>query len=54
LIRVLGSTFEPEGQHSVTWNACDERGATVSSGVYFVRVALADGTMALRKVALVK
>jgi hypothetical protein len=37
--RLAGGEFEP-GRHMVDWNATDETGASVGSGIYFVRMVV--------------
>ncbi len=41
------------GPHSVVWDASDDRGAEVASGVYFY-VLRSDGKMERRKMVLVR
>ena len=38
LVRTLVSDRQTPGEHSVVWNGKDDRGAAVSSGVYFYRM----------------
>jgi parallel beta-helix repeat protein len=52
-IKTLESGRRPPGQHVVIWNGRDEWGASVATGVYFVRMRA--GTFAeTRKIVLVK
>ncbi len=55
--RLLRSLIEEQtltaGSHSYVWNGLDDRGRTVSSGVYFCRLATEAGTIA-RPMLLVK
>ena len=41
------------GRYEVTWDGRDDSGRAASSGIYFVRLAAADGTR-VRKLALVR
>jgi len=41
-IKELVSRKEPAGFYSVTWNATDEKGAKVPSGIYFIRMQAGD------------
>jgi len=52
-VNMLYNGLVSPGHHSVVWNGLDERGAAVSSGVYFVRVEM-DGISRLHKMILVK
>ena len=38
-VKVLADDHFPAGRHSVIWNAKDDNGRVVSSGVYLYRVA---------------
>jgi hypothetical protein len=51
--RLLSSELEPAGRRSVPWDARDERGHRVASGVYFYRLE-AEGEMLERKMVLLK
>jgi flagellar hook assembly protein FlgD len=37
-VRTLVDTPHTAGAHTVTWNGTNDRGATVSSGIYFYRL----------------
>jgi len=37
-VRTLVNTSQSAGPHAVTWNGINDRGATVSSGIYFYRL----------------
>jgi len=52
-IRTLVSGVMSFGSHTVTWKGTDDRGRTVSSGVYFYRIE-AEGFAATHKMMLVK
>jgi hypothetical protein len=53
LIRRLVRRNENPGERWVTWDARDDRGVEVSSGVYFVRLE-ASGKIATQKITLLK
>jgi hypothetical protein len=53
LLRTLCSGQRDAGRHSVTWDGRDDRGRSLASGVYVVRVASAFGADAV-KVTLVR
>ena len=53
LVRTLAGSRFSAGTHEVPWNGCDDDGAKVSSGIYFVRFATADAQSTM-KVALLK
>ncbi|HOT37178.1 MAG TPA: FlgD immunoglobulin-like domain containing protein [Candidatus Latescibacteria bacterium] len=42
----------PAGQHSVTWDGCDNHGRAVASGVYLVRLTAPEGVLTGRMVLL--
>jgi hypothetical protein len=52
-VRTLASGVRPAGEHRVTWDGLDERGARVSSGVYFARFRAA-GVTHTRSVTLLR
>jgi hypothetical protein len=52
-IRSLVDETLPPGFHSVEWDATDQRGHRVASGVYFYRL-LAEGEVLTRKLVLLK
>ncbi len=54
LVRTLASGRFPAGQHVVTWDGRDDRGADAPSGVYLARLRDADGVDASRKLTLVR
>ena len=41
-VRTLVQASQPAGSYDVTWNALNEFGASVPSGVYFYRLQIAD------------
>jgi hypothetical protein len=53
LIRRLVQEERPRGTHQVTWDGADEKGRTVPSGIYLVRMVTADGAQT-RKVVMTK
>lgn len=52
-IRTLVSGTMNAGGHSVIWDGLDERGRTVSSGVYFARIGVGEGS-AVKKMLLLR
>lgn len=52
LLRVLADTYLESGDHGYTWNGRDDRGRALPSGIYFVKVATAFNTKALKLVLL--
>jgi flagellar hook assembly protein FlgD len=52
-IRRLVNEEQSTGYHEVRWDGCDDLGASVASGVYFVRLE-AGGTVQTRKVLLAR
>jgi subtilisin family serine protease/flagellar hook assembly protein FlgD len=53
LVRNLVNGAVPAGHHVVTWDACDESGRRVTSGVYFYRMTAPDFSQ-VRKVTLLR
>jgi hypothetical protein len=53
-VKKLAKDFLDKGEHSVIWNGDDELGKTVSSGIYFYRLAIAGKTIATNKCTLIK
>ena len=53
LINTLLSQIQNEGRYSVQWNASDNRGAKLASGMYFARLQV-DGQVAIKKMILTK
>jgi hypothetical protein len=51
LVRVLVDSHQPQGRHTVVWNARDNRGKRVSAGVYFYTLLVGEHT-AVRKMLL--
>ncbi len=52
-VRTVVDARRPKGIHSATWDLRGERGQSVSSGVYFVRMSAA-GTVLTRRVTVVR
>jgi|GEM_PF-4875399 len=52
-VRTLASGLQTAGTHFVTWDGTDERGNSVSSGVYFYRI-VSDEFTTSRKMVLLK
>jgi hypothetical protein len=52
-VRTLVKSVEKAGRHEVIWDGKDERGLTVPSGVYLVRLSIPDHT-AVRKMTVLK
>jgi hypothetical protein len=48
LVKQLASGVQPAGAHSVDWNGTDDRGSTVASGVYIIRLSADSGTRSQR------
>jgi flagellar hook assembly protein FlgD len=49
----VDSKFESEGHKSAMWDATDDRGQTVSTGIYFYQLK-AEGFSETRKMLLMK
>jgi hypothetical protein len=54
IVRNLVNASQREGEYAVTWNGENEWGEGVSSGVYFYRLRLGDGSAVTRKMVLSK
>jgi flagellar hook assembly protein FlgD len=52
-VRTLTSELLPAGKHGFAWDAKDDRGRAVASGIYFIRLEN-DGKSGMRKVVLLK
>lgn len=52
-VNMLFNGLVSPGHHSVVWNGLDEKGAAVSSGVYFVRIEM-NGISQMHKMILMK
>ena len=52
-VRVLTSSHYPTGRHTLVWNARDDSGRGVSSGIYFYRV-MTDSHTIIRKMLLLQ
>ena len=50
LVRVLIDSPNPAGHHEATWNAHDDSGRSVPSGLYFVKLDTDAGSRVLRVV----
>lgn len=53
LVRTLLDETQDAGPHEVVWNGFDDRGQSVASGSYYLRL-VADGHVLTRKAALIK
>ena len=53
LVKTLVNQSVVEGTHLTSWDAQDEWGSTVSSGIYFIRM-IAQGQQAVRKALLLR
>lgn len=51
-VKTLVDDFRSEGIHTVAWNATDERGVVVSSGVYYYRMSSGESMMTNKMVFL--
>ncbi len=51
-VRMLANKFYFSGQHDVVWDGKDEKGQSISSGVYFYQLS-ADGQSRLKKLMLI-
>jgi len=57
IISLVGETlrvYEDVGNGPLVWDARDETGALIPSGVYFIHVEHSDGAEVLRKVAVIR
>ena len=52
-VRTLVDDYLDAGPHTVTWHGTNDRGETVSSGIYFYRV-VAEGNVVTKKMVLMK
>jgi flagellar hook assembly protein FlgD len=52
-VKTLVDETLPAGYRTAVWNGTNDRGATVSSGIYFVR-ARANGEERTRKITLIR
>lgn len=53
LVRTLVDERRESGEHRLVWNGLDDRGRTVASGTYYLRLT-ADGQVRTQKMALLK
>jgi hypothetical protein len=53
-VRTLFNGFSTAGEHSIVWNARNDEGVAVGSGVYFYRLETAGGMSQVRKMVLLK
>jgi flagellar hook assembly protein FlgD len=53
LVKTLVSGAVAGGRHEVRWDGCNERGQSVSSGIYFMQLS-ADGHRDARKMILLR
>lgn len=52
-VRTLVDSFQKAGEHSAVWNAKDDEGNSVSSGIYFYRLETGEGNLQ-RKMLLLR
>jgi uncharacterized repeat protein (TIGR02543 family) len=52
LVRVLADDRRAAGRYELVWDGCDDQGRRQGSGVYFLRLATADGDRSARMVML--
>jgi hypothetical protein len=52
LVRTLLDGSQSSGPHHLVWNGQDERGATASSGIYFLRLEASDGRQVRKLIRL--
>lgn len=53
-VRTLFDGVTPAGRYELVWRGIDKRGASVASGVYFVRLLTGSGRVATKKMLLVR
>jgi len=53
LINTLVGQYQNEGRYTIQWNAGDDRGSKLASGMYFARLQV-DGQVAIKKMILTK
>lgn len=53
-VKTLADSHYASGKHSIVWNGMDSKGASVSSGIYLVKLTGANGHSTMRKVLLNK
>jgi hypothetical protein len=54
IVKTLVNEGQPSGEYNVAWDGRNSRGETVSSGIYFYRLNLSDGTSVTKKMVLLK
>jgi hypothetical protein len=54
IVTTLVNTDQVGGEHTVAWDGTNQRGEKVSSGVYFYRLKLGDGTSVTKKMVMLK
>ncbi len=54
VVTTLVNTSQSNGDHAVTWDGHNERGESVSSGIYFYRLKLDNGSSVTKKMVLLK
>jgi flagellar hook assembly protein FlgD len=54
LVRTLIDRAETAGSHTARWDATDDAGKRLGSGVYFYEIQTATGFRAARKLVLLK
>ena len=53
LVKTLVNDTQPQGEHRVTWNGKDQRGNSVSSGIYLYKMQVGDYT-SVKKMMMMK
>jgi agmatine deiminase len=53
-IKTLAQNDFIKGSHSITWNGVDEKGSSLSSGVYFYKLSVNNKTEVMKKMLLLK
>ena len=54
VVKLVNNEKQSAGKHTVIWNARDESGGQVSTGIYFYRLELKSGLFKIRKMIFLK